>query len=433
MKSSPLSLRFTALMMLSAVFVIAASLPYNAQPRLIGKFPFQTSAFCSLFPNTSSVSSGARGGAVKYDLLLSAFGFFETNVGVVVDIGAQLKNISAIQPRSITKKMKWPNAISGVPKEVLNTETPYIAIPDGFLVPGKGEGSVTLEPLLGGQSYAISDGKDWFYHRVQWVDMDKDGDLDIVTCKAQKPILESSKGQLVWYANPDDHSLTRPWTEHVLAAGPDVLFRMTNLSIAGEQKQKEIIVTAEYFNPRLRIFWSDSPKEDWSNPGMIKFRDIDKISAEEGAPFDVILADVNGDENLDIVLTLSSNKNGSVVVYEFPSDFRSGVFKRHVIASGYKPVEGGPNSGAPGLLSLLPAKERNQKPSIVVAGDDSGLVSLLEPIKPSSTDWTYKRTDILDVQKSRTGGICVGDVDGDGRQEIFASSYNEGLVYVYQV
>ena len=83
-----------------------------------------------------------------------------------------------------------------IPEQVLGSKVPYIAIPDGFLVPGKGHGSVTLQPLYGGASHVISGTTgEWFYHLVQWVDMDKDGTLDALTCKAQKPLLGKMSGR----------------------------------------------------------------------------------------------------------------------------------------------------------------------------------------------------------------------------------------------
>ena len=64
-----------------------------------------------------------------------------------------------------------------------------LVIPDGFLAPFKSDGSLSLMDISGpipfGQ-YKITDESSgqWFYHRVQWRDMDGDGDLDAVNCRA---------------------------------------------------------------------------------------------------------------------------------------------------------------------------------------------------------------------------------------------------------
>ena len=73
---------------------------------------------------------------------------------------------------------------------------------------------------------------------------------------------------MVWYSNPKDHSLSKPWTENRIALGPDVLFTHTTAKASGADR--EIIVTAEYFNPRVRIFWTEDPKQDWSKLNMVR-------------------------------------------------------------------------------------------------------------------------------------------------------------------
>ena len=92
-------------LVLSMLLVGATSL---SAPKLLGTFAFHSAGFVSLLRNESS--SG-----VKYDLLLSSFGFSKTDVAVVVDVGSQLKDIPNIKPRSINTDMKWPNFITGVP------------------------------------------------------------------------------------------------------------------------------------------------------------------------------------------------------------------------------------------------------------------------------------------------------------------------------
>lgn len=72
-------------------------------------------------------------------------------------------------------------------------KTTYAIAAGGFFVPLKDHGSLTLFDLaLSPPTHHVltdSNAAKWFYHRVQWKDMNGDGLLDIVTCRAEKPIV----------------------------------------------------------------------------------------------------------------------------------------------------------------------------------------------------------------------------------------------------
>ncbi len=81
---------------------------------------------------------------------------------------------------------------SGFAVEVFGFET--VTQSDGFLVPGKNNGSVYIvdvrdfdSPIVHNIGYDPSDTTLWFYHMVTWIDVDLDGDLDAVTCRASEP------------------------------------------------------------------------------------------------------------------------------------------------------------------------------------------------------------------------------------------------------
>ena len=66
-----------------------------------------------------------------------------------------------------------------------------------------------------------------------------------------------------------------------------------------------------------------------------------------GAVFEVEVVDVNNDGKLDLLVSTNGN-NGTVLVYEIPDDFRTGIYVKHVIAVGFKPRSLGIGKGAPG-------------------------------------------------------------------------------------
>ncbi|KAH9488002.1 hypothetical protein Btru_066802 [Bulinus truncatus] len=404
-------------------FVLLALTGVAAQPTLLGKFHYDLAAF-------SCLDKHATGNG--YDLLITSFGMFSSDVSIVTNIGQHLSDVTHISPVSITKTLKWPNELSAVPAQALNGH--YVVIPDGFLVPTKTDGSVKVYDLNNphaGLSTISSGSGEWFYHRVLWVDMNKDGRLDALTCRANKPLIGSAHGQLVWFTSPSDKSVSSPWHENVIASGPDIFFTLAHFKVG--TKTYEAIVVAEFFHSQIAVYWSEDSRQDWSNLASVKSV---KIDGTMGVPFDVLVTDVNGDGRLDIVATTNSDHNGTVLVYEVPDDFRTGQYRRHLIAQGYKSQSIGPNKGGPGSPYIIPPNRgaAHGKPSIFVAGDDSAVLSVLTANAPTDpNNWQYTRNDFMKTGTSTVGGISFADVDGDGRVELFAPSYDESAVYVYRL
>ena len=69
-----------------------------------------------------------------------------------------------------------------------------VVIPDGYILPFKTDGAIKLADIFQQPPdgpFVITDdssGK-WFYHRVHWVDMDGDGDKEVVKCRAREPMI----------------------------------------------------------------------------------------------------------------------------------------------------------------------------------------------------------------------------------------------------
>ncbi|KAJ8298842.1 hypothetical protein KUTeg_022902 [Tegillarca granosa] len=353
----------------------------------LGSFPISFPAFTNFYPNLKATTILDR-----YDLLISTFDgipFSTDSVQIVEGIGNFIHNVSSIKPKVLTNSVTWPNEISGVPEPVFNRR--LVAIPDGFLVPFKTDGSISIidisqEPPKG--PYKISGSDGWFYHRVIWKDMDNDGDFDILTCRAKEPIIGIGKdSELLWFENKNN--LNSEWTSHVLDHGPDIYFR--NIRLQTPDGVKDCILTAQFFTKKLAVYWTNAPNNSWTDTSQIKSRVIDDTI---GSVFEVQTEDLNSDGKVELLVTNNGN-NGSIFVYEIPNDFRT-------------------------------------KPSILLSGDDNGRAYLLVPTSASNTDWSYNLTTFLDAGDGTVGELTYADVDNDGFNEVFVPSYSTNELFVFK-
>ncbi|XP_071095836.1 uncharacterized protein [Haliotis cracherodii] len=404
---------------------VATTLAIAKNPERVGSFPVKHAAFTSIYRTFDKQSN-----RTSYDLLITAFNGvpFSTDYAYIVrDVGRYMHNVESITPQKLTDKVTWPNEISGVPQYVFNTS--MVAIPDGFLVPFKTKGGIKLVNITGsGASIPVriteESGEDWFYHRVQWVDMDNDGDYDALTCRARKPLFGSEEGELLWYENPSTPSVRPGWTPHVIAKGPDVYFQHYRLNTPNGPKS--CILTAQFFTKSLSVYWTEG--SDWLHLGNVKSRIIDNTI---GAVFDVIVNDIGNDGNLDLLVTTNDVTNGTVWAYEIPPDFRTGKFSRHMLASGFKPRNQGVGKGAPGSAFPIKYIVPQKKAPVVLSGDDDGRAYLLSAAKDDTRDWTYTLQPFLDVGMGTVGQITVEDINKDGSLYIFVPAYTQGQVHVF--
>merc|ERR1719262_735287 len=87
------------------------------------------------------------------------------------------------------------------------------------------------------------DKKGWFYHQAYFIDINGDGRLDILTARAQYGLLpwSSKAGEMIWLEQPATEPLSgTPWVEHKLADGPDFGCSWTDINGDGNL---ELLVT----------------------------------------------------------------------------------------------------------------------------------------------------------------------------------------------
>lgn len=78
----------------------------------------------------------------------------------------------------------------------------------------------------------------------------------------------ATKGELVWFTSPPSKSLATPWPESIVANGPDIYFNLAHFKVG--TKTYEAIVVAEFFSHKIRVYWSEDYRQDWSNKTYVR-------------------------------------------------------------------------------------------------------------------------------------------------------------------
>ena len=76
-----------------------------------------------------------------------------------------------------------------------------------------------------------------------------DGDLDVITSRAQKGIF-SEAAELVWLKNNGSKTPFPNWDEQVLINGPDISFSLIN-----DTFNQTYIIAAQFFSSQLTLYW----------------------------------------------------------------------------------------------------------------------------------------------------------------------------------
>jgi hypothetical protein len=362
----------------------------------------------------------------KNALFVSAFAFLATDGVYRVDDITKLPTVGLAGEKAtrIAGSVTWPNDITEAPKEVFGVDG--IVLGGGFLVPTKTNGGIYFSPATATGSGALveliaTDG--WFYHRVIFADMDGDGTLDMVSCRAKQSLLGSTSTMLVVLKPKDATKPTGPWVETEYGAGCDALFTVADLNGDGIP---EVIATA-YFLKQFNVFTS-SAKTGFAKPADVKKITVD---AKVGAAFDVQYVDVNGDGKKDLLVSNhQGDGTGGVYAYEVPANISDpAAYVRHTLAAGFPVTEGGLNQASPGSpVAFYPTPAHTTgAPYIALAGDAAQKAYILIP---GAAAWKYTTT-MLHNCGGTVGKLAVVDVDGDGYAEVIIPCYDSGELAAY--
>ncbi|CAK8697334.1 unnamed protein product [Clavelina lepadiformis] len=252
----------------------------------------------------------------------------------------------------LTDQLVWPNEVNQVPDGVFDFRVFTVA--SGFFLPGKDNGSIALIDVTDKSNPDMvlitpnDDDKVWFYHRVLWQDMDKDGHLDAVTARAYGNGAVATESQLVWLKNPGLKQLTSSWKLHVIHEGTeDIAFRIHNLPLE-DGTMTPVVISAGFWSNEFGLTWSAT--NDWLDASSIRHLAIDNY----GWYFDLQIVDLNMDGRLDVLCTTWSQLGspGALLAYEIPDDWQNQQWTRHLLQDGYKSFIF-PGSGSPGTATAF--------------------------------------------------------------------------------
>mmetsp|Transcript_86346 Transcript_86346/g.152874 ORF Transcript_86346/g.152874 Transcript_86346/m.152874 type:complete len:433 (+) Transcript_86346:60-1358(+) len=352
--------------------------------------------------------------------------FFAKHAVYALDIAKEATSAPELLPGSDT--IDWPNAATGIPRDVFGFEA--VALGNGFLVPSHTTGGVwimeaTATPTKLPAPVKITKDKHdslpdsgWFYHMTYFMDLNNDGRLDILTSRCQYGVWPWAKkrGELLWLEQPSENALSgEPWAEHHLADGPDFLFCM--------HPNEKWLAAPEYVGERV-VFYSRLPN------GTLQSRVLDDHS---GPGFGCSWKDLNGDGRLELLVTNHLNQNGSVFAYEFDrEDFPKAGVSRHVLATGFHAMSDAQGTASPGdAVAFHPMTSADEKPHILVSGDNSNSLFMLVPTSASNRSWSYVKQE-LTFLGADIGRPSLTDVDKDGFTDLYVPAYDNDVIVHYK-
>lgn len=260
----------------------------------------------------------------------------------------------------------------------------------------------------------------FFYHMGKWVDINGDGRLDYLTARTN-----TKKGELVWFEHPEGGLQQVPWNEHVLTAGPDVMFELIEHP---NYPNSHIVFASEFFGKELTIYEIEK-----KTGTVLQSRVIDNAIDQA---YSVKYVDIDGDGKKELLVNNheKDNKKAGVFLYYVPEDLFEGAFTKHIIASGFK------NAFSVTGMNMCPGfpyevypdiTKKNGQAHILIAGDGDHSAHLLRPSE--DPEKLYEREVIRDFGGT-IGAITVSDVSQANGQwlQFFVANYDKNYIEVFE-
>jgi len=409
----------------------------------------------------------------ELDLIWSSFGRGDAGIygngpfGDNGDIGADACALAKNDTSNTIVKasyLGWPNEIGPVPPSVFG-DNGYLAIPNGFAVPGVNDGCIAIadveqylstgETLTDDDLYILTDGcgqgrigyTRWYYHVARWFDMDNDGDLDLLTSRASSfsNPTNVSQSQLVWFQNPGTQNFepsstgAKAWKSFVVNAGNNIADTYLDVMRQGDNI---IVITGGFASRTLAIVQGP---EDWSKNKGISATVIDN----DGYYFNQEFGDLDLDGVPDVLVTIGSygEQEGKLIVYKGAFTYKQGnnvySLSQKTVVYDQFPVFNSKGLGSPGeatTFSYTNVVSNKTQPSIMVSGDDDGNMYMFDPASATFGDYTFNQIYqssafnpfVTPFNAPTVGRPAVVDVNEDGCNEIVVANYHNKQVVILE-
>jgi hypothetical protein len=217
------------------------------------------------------------------------------------------------------------------------------------------------------------------------------------------------------------------WVETEIGTGCDALFTVKDLNNDGVPE----ILSTSFFASEFNLYHTTA-SNGFANVTSVRKIPLDKTI---GAAFDVEVVDINGDGKLDLLVSnhqpSGASPSPAVYAYEIPTDITNAAgYIRHTLARGFPVTQPGLNQASPGSpTAFFPDTSKKGRPYIALAGDAAQIAYVLVP-GTAARGWDYTVTTLHNCGCT-VGKLAVGDVNGDGKTEIYIPCYDNDRVVGY--
>jgi VCBS repeat protein len=222
-------------------------------------------------------------------------------------------------------------------------------------------------------------------HDIELVDLDSDGDLDIISRSQSGFGTEEGDRLTLWYHGSGDS-----WSQQVVTCPHGEGLAVGDMNRDG---LPDLTIGGRWFaNPGAEGgSWAESVFAEWNMDAVVR------------------VADMNADGRLDVLMT-EAESTGDVAWFEAPENPTGGGWPKHVIGSG---LEKGHSLGVADLdndgdMDVVTAEmHQSEDPDYVLAFINQG-------------DGAWHRQEL---SERGSHGIRLGDFDGDGDVDIFGANW----------